>query len=214
MLWGRSATCLLNRRERNRSTSAPTFFLLAASSMKQPLVANRSPVTQPSTRCTRSFTTRRRPSLISILRRHPNCSGSSASVWRRNQEKRYQTIRDTANDLEELLEEMKGVSDIERSVAPPSLSQHIELAVLAQQLMLRRAPSTASLSQHPSSAEFIAAGIGRHKLGVGLALAALVIAGALVGYYVYSRSSNTTITLDCCASFPNPKFRRRHRIPF
>jgi eukaryotic-like serine/threonine-protein kinase len=33
-------------------------------------------------------------------------------------QKRYQTIRDTANDLEELLEEMKGVSDIERSVAP------------------------------------------------------------------------------------------------
>src|SRR6266705_1591268 len=33
-------------------------------------------------------------------------------------EKRYQTIRDAANDLEELLEEMKGVSDIERSVAP------------------------------------------------------------------------------------------------
>jgi len=30
-------------------------------------------------------------------------------------EKRYQTIRDTANDLEELLEEMTGVSDIERS---------------------------------------------------------------------------------------------------
>src|SRR6266542_905893 len=35
-------------------------------------------------------------------------------------EKRYQTIRDTANDLEELIEEMKGVSDIERSVAPAS----------------------------------------------------------------------------------------------
>src|SRR3990172_8515 len=33
-------------------------------------------------------------------------------------EKRYQTIHDTANDLEELLEEMKGVSNIERSVAP------------------------------------------------------------------------------------------------
>ena len=33
-------------------------------------------------------------------------------------EKRYQTIRDAGNDLEEVLEEMKGVSDIERSVAP------------------------------------------------------------------------------------------------
>src|SRR5437899_858043 len=35
-------------------------------------------------------------------------------------EKRYQTIRDTANDLEEVIEEMKGVSNLERSVAPPS----------------------------------------------------------------------------------------------
>src|SRR6185503_16721367 len=33
-------------------------------------------------------------------------------------EKRYQTIRDTANDLEELLEDMKGVSDLRRYVAP------------------------------------------------------------------------------------------------
>ena len=36
----------------------------------------------------------------------------------KKREKRYQTIRDTANDLEDLLEEMKGASDIQRSVAP------------------------------------------------------------------------------------------------
>src|SRR5215813_708513 len=35
-------------------------------------------------------------------------------------EKRYQTIRDAANDLEELIDEMKGPSDLERSVAPSS----------------------------------------------------------------------------------------------
>jgi serine/threonine protein kinase/Tfp pilus assembly protein PilF len=33
-------------------------------------------------------------------------------------EKRYQTIRDTANDLEDLLEEMRGARNLERSVAP------------------------------------------------------------------------------------------------
>ena len=32
--------------------------------------------------------------------------------------KRYQTIRDTANDLEEIIDELKGLPDIERSVAP------------------------------------------------------------------------------------------------
>ncbi len=36
----------------------------------------------------------------------------------KKREKRYQTIRDTANNLEDLLEEMRGASNFQRSVAP------------------------------------------------------------------------------------------------
>ena len=107
--------------------------------------------------------------------------------------KRYQTIRDVANDLEELIEELKGLSDIERSIAPPSLSQQSTIGT-GTTADIERAPSTASVSHSPSSAEFIATGIRRHKLGVGIGLAILAIAGALIGYFVYARSSNTTIT--------------------
>src|SRR5207253_9944808 len=71
--------------------------------------------------------------------------------------KRYQTIRDTANDLEELLEEMKGVSDIERSVAP-STSMTTSSAPGSTDEHVR-AQSTASVNQQPaSSAEYVITG--------------------------------------------------------
>src|SRR5216683_461842 len=60
-------------------------------------------------------------------------------------EKRYQTIRDTANDLEELLEEMKGVSDIERSVAPSTTATTSSAPGRTDDYV--RVESTASVSQ-------------------------------------------------------------------
>src|SRR5437867_3834923 len=68
-------------------------------------------------------------------------------------EKRYQTIRDTANDLEELLEAMKGVSDIERSVAPSTSTTTSSAPGSTDEHV--RAQSTASVNQQPaSSAEY------------------------------------------------------------
>src|SRR5947209_4920228 len=64
-------------------------------------------------------------------------------------EKRYQTIRDTANDLEELIEEMKGVSDIERSVAPPASA--ITSGATKSTDDYRRGESTASGTHPPAS---------------------------------------------------------------
>src|SRR5258708_829158 len=88
-------------------------------------------------------------------------------------EKRYQTIRDTANDLEELIEEMKGVSDIERSVAP-SANATTSGAIKSTDDDVR-AESTASVSQQSaSSAEYIVSGIKQHKLAAVIALVALV----------------------------------------
>ena len=116
--------------------------------------------------------------------------------------KRYQTIRDVGNDLEELIDELKGQSEIERSIAPPSLSQQSTSGTVTT-ADIGRAPSTASVIQSPSSAEFIATGIRRHKLGVGIGLAILVVAGALIGYYVYARSSRTTVTSIAVLPFQN-----------
>jgi len=101
-------------------------------------------------------------------------------------EKRYQTIRDTANDLEEVIEEMKGMSDLERSVAPPSsaTTSATERAV--------------SVSQQPaSSAEYIVSGIKHHKLGAGIALLVLIVGAVGLGLYLHAR--NTEVAIDSIA---------------
>jgi serine/threonine protein kinase/tetratricopeptide (TPR) repeat protein len=110
-------------------------------------------------------------------------------------EKRYQTIRDTANDLEELLDEMKGTSDIERSVAPPTSSAP---GSMNDGL---RAESTASVSQQPaSSAEYVVSGIKQHKLAVAIALVVLVV-GA-IGLGLYLRAHKTAVAIESIAVMP------------
>src|ERR1700682_57974 len=115
-------------------------------------------------------------------------------------EKRYQTIRDTANDLEELLEEMKGASDIERSVAPSS-SATTNSAISSTADDVRSAESTVSVSQQPaSSAEYVITGIKQHKLAAVIALLVLVV-GA-VGLGLYLRSGKTASTIESIAVMP------------
>jgi serine/threonine-protein kinase len=114
-------------------------------------------------------------------------------------DKRYQTIRDAANDLEELIEELKGLSDIERSVVPSSPATASGLSGATATV----GSSTAAVSAPASSAEFIVTGIRRHKLGVGIAFAVLVGAGALFGYYLYARSSRATINSIAVLPFQN-----------
>jgi serine/threonine protein kinase len=111
-------------------------------------------------------------------------------------EKRYQTIRDTANDLEELLEEIKGVSDIERSVAP---STNTSSAMSSTDD--GRAESTASVSQRPaSSAEYIITGIKQRKRAVVIALLVLVV-GA-VGLFLYLHTRKTAVAIESIAVMP------------
>src|SRR6202521_5988235 len=97
-------------------------------------------------------------------------------------EKRYQTIRDTANDLEELIEKMKGVSDIDRSVAPcTSTTSSSSSGSTADDV---RAQSTASVSQQPaSSAEYIFSGVKEHKFAAAIVVLVLVV--GTVGLLLY-----------------------------
>ncbi len=113
-------------------------------------------------------------------------------------EKRYQTIRDTANDLEELLEEMKGASDIERSVAPSS-SATTNSAMSSTDG--GRAESTVSVSQQPaSSAEYIFSGVKQNKFAAAIALLMLVV-GA-VGLGLYLRAGKTAVAIESIAVLP------------
>ena len=114
-------------------------------------------------------------------------------------EKRYQTIRDTANDLEELIEEEKGASGKERSVAPSTNTTTSSAPGSTYEDV--RAHSTASVSQQPaSSAEYVITGIKQHKLAVVIALVVLVV-GA-VGLFLYLRARSAHIAIESIAVMP------------
>ena len=119
-------------------------------------------------------------------------------------EKRYQTIRDTANDLEELIEEMKGVSDLERSVAPPANATTSGPQIVGGKSTdddVRAAESTVSISQPPaSSAEYIVSGIKQHKLAAVIGL--LVLVGGAVGLGLYLHARRTEVAIESIAVLP------------
>jgi serine/threonine protein kinase/Flp pilus assembly protein TadD len=119
-------------------------------------------------------------------------------------EKRYQTIRDTANDLEELLEEMKGASDIERSVAPPANATTSGRQIGGGKSTdddVRAAESTVLISQPPaSSAEYIVSGIKQHKLAAVIGLLAIVVGAVGLGLYLHAR--NTEVAIESIAVLP------------
>lgn len=113
--------------------------------------------------------------------------------------KRYQTIRDTANDLEELLEEMKGVSDLERSVAPTTSA--ITSSEPGRTNDGLGAESTASVTRpHVSSAEYIVSGFKNHKLVLVIAL--LLLVGVAIGLGFYLRADNSASAIDSIAVLP------------
>jgi TolB-like protein/Tfp pilus assembly protein PilF len=114
-------------------------------------------------------------------------------------EKRYQTIRDTANDLEELLEEMKSASDIERSVAPSSSTTTSGATKSTDDDI--RGESIASVTHPPaSSAEYVVTGIKQHKLAALIAL--LVLAAAVTTFGFYLRWRNSTEAIKSIAVMP------------
>ena len=114
-------------------------------------------------------------------------------------EKRYQTIRDTANDLEELLEEMKGTSDIDRSVAPSTSSTTSSAPGSTSDAL--RTQSTASVSrQTASSAEYIVVGVKQNKFAAAIVVLALL--GAAIGLGLYLRTPSTQAAIESIAVMP------------
>ena len=111
-------------------------------------------------------------------------------------EKRYQTIRDTANDLEEVIEELKGVTDIEPSTVP---STAVNSGPGTADVVT--AESTHSVSQPASSAEYVVRGIEKHKLGAAFVMLLLL---ALIGsgYWYWSNRGAGGNQIDSIAVLP------------
>ena len=109
-------------------------------------------------------------------------------------EKRYQTIRDTAIDLEELIEELKGAPDIEHSVAPPASATGALPSGERSTSYMGATESTAS------SAEYLVSRIKQHKLAAALALVVLVLGAVGLGLYLHAR--NTEVAIESIAVLP------------
>jgi eukaryotic-like serine/threonine-protein kinase len=114
-------------------------------------------------------------------------------------EKRYQTIRDAANDLEELLEEMKVGSNIERSVAQSSIATTSNAPISTDDELV--AESTVSVSQQrASSAEYLITRIKQRRVTVVILLVVMVL-GAF-GLFLYLPARKSEAAIDSIAVLP------------
>ena len=107
--------------------------------------------------------------------------------------KRYQSIREVAIELDELRQALKEQADVDHSLHPES--DRAELTTTSQGAGVGTGSADSHTTQtetahSTSSAEYLVGGIKSHKLGVLLALigAAVIIAAGLGGYkYYWSR---------------------------
>ena len=129
---------------------------------------------------------------------NPNVPAELQRIIRRcltkEPEKRYQTIRDTANDLEEIIEELKGITEIERSVPSTGASSVPGTADVGT------ARSTHSVSQPASSSEYRVREVSRHKLGVAAGVVLLALIG--IGYWYWSTRGAGGNQVDSIAVLP------------
>ncbi|MCA1637584.1 MAG: protein kinase, partial [Acidobacteria bacterium] len=133
---------------------------------------------------------------------NPNAPNDLQRIVRRclakEPDKRYQSIKDVAIELDELRQELKDKATLEYSVQPEA-SGSDEPASSSQQVKIDSAHQPAistvqtEIPRSTSSAEYIAAKIKNHKLGF-VALALLLLALVSLGYwFLNNRSTNTTL---------------------
>src|SRR3989441_2322478 len=112
-------------------------------------------------------------------------------AMRKNRDERYQSARDLLVDLRDLERELEFAARMEHSVAPsisestpPANGEQAAEILAASQLSLTTSeiPVTAT---HVSSAEFLTQEIKRHKKGVAIVLAVLLISAIGLAFGLY-----------------------------
>jgi eukaryotic-like serine/threonine-protein kinase len=105
---------------------------------------------------------------------------------RKARDERYQTIKELITDLRRLKQKLEFEMELERSASPDSLTRSGITPVLSAKTISEKVtPTIAKSGSHPSSAEYIAGGIRRHKLVAALIAGVFVIAvvGAIFLYF-------------------------------
>jgi serine/threonine-protein kinase len=126
----------------------------------------------------------------------------------KERDKRYQTIRDAATDLEELLEQIKGRSDLDLSLAPSAKSALSGAPHTGETALLERDPTAPTPSHAASSAEYVVTEIKRHKIAAVLVVLALSVATVILVWNW--RGRNTEAAIESIAVLP---FENQNRDP-
>jgi serine/threonine protein kinase/Tol biopolymer transport system component len=102
-------------------------------------------------------------------------------------DKRYQSIKEVAIELEELQQELKGASELEYSAQPTSSSAAASIAAAQTESVHSSASGAGSIGTalSTSSAEYLVGEIKRHKLGALLAIGAFAVVFAGAGFGIY-----------------------------
>ncbi len=103
----------------------------------------------------------------------------------KDREERYQTVKDLLIDLKALRKELEFEAELDRTVAP-ELREALA-ATKGSHASAAPAPTAETVAHPTSSAEYIATEIRRHKRGVALIAAALVLVIISAGLFVYMR---------------------------
>jgi serine/threonine-protein kinase len=116
----------------------------------------------------------------------------------KDKEERYQTIKDVAIELKELRRELDTSADSDTTVSPTVSGEGARDTDSGP--AIEKAARSASMSPTVSSAEFVAQGLKRHKLGVAIGLVISIGAAAVLAYYV--RAGNSETAIDSIAVLP------------
>ena len=117
----------------------------------------------------------------------------------KDKEERCQTIKDVAIELKELRRELETSAGSDTTVPPPVSSERVRSTDSGSAIEATAARS-ASMSPTVSSAEFVAQGLKRHKLGVAIALVISIGVVALFAYYL--RAGKSDVAIDSIAVLP------------
>ena len=133
---------------------------------------------------------------------NPNLPADLQRIIRRclakEPEKRYQTIRDVSNDLEDLRREIGVYSEISRSVPPTGVSAASSRTASGQ----AGAGSGDAQSRATSSAEYLVSQIGKNKRAVAVALVVMFVLIAGGVWFAVSRLSASTDAIQSLAVMP------------
>ena len=128
---------------------------------------------------------------------------------RKDREERYQTAKDMLLDLRRLKQKLEVEAEIERTVPPELSSATGEARPSGRQKSVSTAQASAAetviveSSRTTSGTEHIITEIKRHKLGVTIALAAIILlsVAGIAYYFIFARGNNPA-AIDSIAVLP------------